>query len=298
MLITPTSLQALSQGFNAAFSRGFESVKPSWQQIAMEVPSSTSAENYGWLKDFPGMREWVGERQVNNLEAVAATVKNKTYEHTIGVNVDDIEDDKLGIYSPMFAMQGEVAARHPDDLVWGLLPNGFATKGFDGKNFFAADHEGFDEKKKAAAWSNVQTGSAAPWFLLDLSRNYMRPLIFQKRLAVQRTSKVNPTDDNVFHENKYLYGCKARYTSAFGFHHLAFGSKAALTVENYEAARVALASQRRVDGSPLGVSGTHLVVGATNEGKARALLLKQALAAGEDNIWYNSAQLIVSPWLA
>lgn len=297
MLITPATLQALAQGFNAAFSRGFDSVKPSYMQIAMEVPSSTSAENYGWIKDLPGMREWVGERQINNLEAAAAQVKNKTWEHTIGVGVDEIEDDKLGIYAPMFSIQGEVAARHPDDLVWGLLPDGFATKGFDGKTFFAADHEGFDEKKKPKAFNNVQAGSAAPWFLMDLSRTYMKPLIFQRRLAVQRTNKTRPEDDNVFLENKYLYGCKARYNSAFAFHQLAFGSKATLDATNYEAARLAMASQKRPDGSPLGVAGTHLVVGASNEGKARALLLKQTLAAGEDNIWYNSAQLIVSPWL-
>lgn len=299
MQITPASLAALQQGFSARFNMGFQSVKPTWQQIAMEVPSSASIEKYGWMKDLPGMREWVGPRVINNMESAVAEVKNKTYENTIGVNVDDIDDDRLGIYGMRFAMQGEVAARHPDDLVWGQLLSGFTTKGFDGKNFFAADHETYDEKGKSKAWSNVQTGAGTAWFLLDLSRDYMKPLIFQIRKGIEQTSMVDPKNPHVFLNNEYLYGVKARYAAALGFPQLAFGSKAELNATNYEAARLALSGQRRPDGSPLGVGGAGfaLVCGAQNEGKARTLLMKQNLAAGEDNIWFNSAQLIVSPWL-
>lgn len=302
MQITPASLAALQQGFSARFNMGFQSVKPTWQQIAMEVPSSASIENYGWMKDLPGMREWVGPRVINNIESAMAQVKNKTFEHTIGVNVDDIADDKLGIYGTRFAMQGEVAARHPDDIVWGQLLAGFTTKGFDGKNFFAVNHETYDEKGKAKAWSNVQDGGQSPgtaWFLLDLSRAYMKPIIFQKRQDIQQTAMVDANNPHVFLNNEYLYGIKARYNAALGFHQLAFGSKAELNATNYEEARLALSGQRRPDGSPLGVGGAGfaLVCGAQNEGKARTLLMKQNLAAGEDNIWFNSAQLIVSPWL-
>lgn len=299
MQISPVNLQALQQGFSARFNMGFQSVKPTWQQIAMEVPSSASIENYGWMKDLPGMREWIGSRVIHNIETVGAQVKNKTFEHTIGVNVDDIIDDKLGIYGTRFAMQGELAARHPDDLVWGQLLAGFATKGFDGKNFFSADHETYNESGKAKAWSNVQTGTGTAWFLLDLSRAYMKPLIFQMRQAIQQTALVDPSNQHVFLNNEHVYGIKARYNAALGFHQLAFGSKAELNATNYEAARLALSGQRRPDGSPLGVGGAGfaLVCGAQNEGKARTLLMKQNLAAGEDNIWFNSAQLIVSPWL-
>jgi len=299
MQISPAALLALQQGFSARFNMGFQSVKPTWQQIAMEVPSSASIENYGWMKDLPGMREWVGARVINNIEAAMAAVKNKTFEHTIGVSVDDIADDKLGIYGTRFAMQGEVAARHPDDLVWGTLLAGFSTKGFDGKTFFATNHETFDEKGKAVAWNNVQAGTGAAWFLLDLSRAYMKPLIFQMRQGIQQTAMVDPNNPHVFLNNEYLYGIKARYNAALGFHQLAFGSKDELNATNYEAARKALAGQRRPDGSPLGVGGAGyaLVCGVQNEGKARTLLMKQNLAAGEDNIWFNSAQLITSPWI-
>lgn len=297
MLITPATLTALAQGFNAAFLRGFDTVPPTYNQVAMVIPSTSDAENYGWMKDIPGMREWVGPRVINNLESTTAQLKNRHWEHTIGVSRDNIEDDKLGIYSNLFAMQGEIAARHPDDLVWGLLAAGFTTKGFDGQYFFDTDHAGFGRDGKEASWSNVATGAAKPWFLMDLSRSYMKPLIFQDRKKVQFISRTRPDDPKVFDENTFVFGADARYNAGFGFHQLAYGSTAALDATSYEAARVKLASQFRPDGSPLGVRGTHLVVGASNEAKARELLEADRNASGATNVWRGSAQLIVSPWL-
>jgi phage major head subunit gpT-like protein len=297
MQITPSVLRTLAQGFNGAFLKGFGSVAPSYTQVAMTIPSTSDAENYGWMKDLPGLREWVGPRVINNLETSPATLKNRHFEHTIGVSRDSIEDDKLGIYSNMFAMQGELAARHPDDLVWGLLAAGFSTAGFDGKPFFSESHESFSRTKKKAAWSNVAAGSSKPWFLLDLSRSYMKPLIFQNRKSVKFVSKNREEDDNTFMENTYVFGCDARYNAGFGFHQLAYGSEATLNADNYSAGRTALGTQYRPDGSPLGVKCTHLVVGQSNEAAALTLLNKEYLAAGETNIWYKSAELIVSPWL-
>lgn len=297
MLITPSSLSALQQGFNAAFLQGFGSVAPSWNQVAMRVPSSSKTENYGWMKDLPGMREWVGQRVINNLEAAGASLTNKTYEHTIGVDRDDIDDDRLGIYAPMFSMQGEIVARHPDELVWGLLPNGFTTKGFDGQYFFDSDHVGYTSAGAEAAWSNTGGGSSNPWFLMDLSRNFMKPLIFQDRKAAEFVSLNRSTDMNVFMEKKFLFGVDARHVAGFGFHQLAYGSKATLDAAAFAAARLALETQRRPDGSPLPVMATHLVCGAASRAAAEAILKKEYLTAGETNTNYKAVELIISPWL-
>lgn len=297
MILNNATLTTLGQGFNAAFLRGFGTVAPSWNQVAMEIPSTSDAENYGWMKDLPGMREWVGQRVYNNLEAAGAQLRNKTWEHTIAVKRDHIEDDKLGIYANLFSIQGELVARHPDDLVWGLLAQGFATKGFDGQYFFDSDHLSHNRSGVETSWSNTQGGSSAPWFLMDLSRAFMKPLIFQNRRKPAFVPRTNPADPHVFDQNEFVFGADARYNAGFGFHQLAVGSKLTLDATNYEAARTSLGSQFRPDGSPLGVRATHLVVGTSNEAKARTLLEKERLASGEDNIWYRSAQLIVSPWL-
>ena len=297
MILTPSTIKTLQQGFNAAFVRGIEATKVSYDQIAMTVNSQTNAENYGWMKDLPGMREWVGQRVINNLESTGASLANKTWEHTIGVNRDDVEDDRLGIYGLKFSQQGEIVSRHPDDLVWGLLRNGFTTKGFDGQPFFDADHAGYDIDGKEASWSNVQTGSGKPWFLMDLSRSYMKPLVFQLRKAPEFVYKTRPEDDNVFLENQLLFGASARYNAGFGFHQLAFGSMDDLDAANYQAGRVALAQQYRPDGSPLAVRATHLIVGPSNEAAALELLQAERNASGATNIYRGTTQLIVSPHL-
>lgn len=297
MMITASSLAALQQGFNAAFLQGFGSVKPSWDQVAMRVPSSTKTENYGWMKDLPGMREWVGQRVIHNLESAGAQLTNKNYEHTLGVDRNDIEDDRLGIYSPMFSMQGEIVAAHPDALVWGMLPTGFAVKGFDGQYYFDTDHVGYTAAGAEASWSNTGGGAGAPWFLMDLSRQYMKPMIFQERKAAEFVSLNRATDPNVFLERQYLFGAEARYVAGFGFHQLAYGSKATLDAAAFAAARLALETQRRPDGSPLPVLATHLVCGPSRRAEAEVILKKEYLTAGETNINYKAVELIVSPWL-
>lgn len=297
MIITAASLLALQQGFNAAFSMGFSGVKSTHDLIAMRVPSTTKTENYGWMKDMPGMRELVGQRVINNLESAAAQLTNKTYEHTLGVDIDDVADDRLGIYTPMFQMQGEIVARHPDELVWGLLPVGFATKGFDGQYFFDTDHVGYTAAGAETSWSNTGGGSGAPWVLADLSRNYMKPIIFQERMKAEFVALNRPNDQNVFMENKALYGAKARYVAGFGFHQLAYGSKATLDAASFVAARLALQTQRRPDGSPLPVLATHLICGPSRQSEAEAVLNADRLASGATNTLYKAVQLVVDPSL-
>ncbi len=296
MLITASSLLALQQGFNAAFLQGFGAVTPSWNQIAMQVPSTADAENYGWLKELPGMREWVGQRVIHNLEASAAKLVNKHYEHTIGVDRNNIEDDKLGIYSPMFSMQGEVAARHPDQLVWGLLPTGFSTTGFDGQYFFDTDHIGYDASGVETSWSNTAGGAGSPWYLLDLSRNFMKPCILQTRKAASFVSLNRETDINVFMDRQFIFGVDVRYVAGFGFHQLAYGSKQTLDSINFKAARLALETQKRPDGSPLPVMATHLVTGPTNRAAAEDLILTDYIS-GTRNPLYKAVELIINPWL-
>lgn len=297
MIITAAGLQSLQQGFNAAFLRGFGSVKSTLDLVAMRVPSAADIENYGWMKELPGMREWVGDRVINNLESSAAQLKNKNYEHTIGVDRNHIEDDKLGIYTPMLSMQGEIVGAHPDALVWGLLPTGFTTKGFDGQYFFDTDHVGYTAAGAETSWSNTGGGAGAPWFLMDLSRNFMKPLIFQERRKAEFVSMTDPKDTNVFMNRQFIYGADARYVAGFGFHQLAYGSKAALDSTSFEAARLALETQRRPDGSPLTVMATHLVCGPSRRAEAEALLAAEKLANGASNTLYKAVQLVVDPRL-
>jgi phage major head subunit gpT-like protein len=51
------------------------------------------------------------------------------------------------------------------------------------------------------------------------------------------------------------------------------------------------------EGVPLRINPNLLLCGPTNEAAARTLLMTQVNAAGASNPWYNTAQILVSPWL-
>lgn len=121
MIINRSNLDHLTRGFKASFQRGFAGVAPLWGKVATLVPSSTASEDYGWLGKIPGMREWIGDRQINNLKQHDYNIKNKSFENTVGVDRDHIDDDQFGIYAPMMETLGQTAAEHPDILVFGLL---------------------------------------------------------------------------------------------------------------------------------------------------------------------------------
>ncbi|CAH8249002.1 Mu-like prophage major head subunit gpT family protein [Paenibacillus melissococcoides] len=98
-------------------------------------------ENYKWLGKMPRMREWVGDREIQNLQASDYTIKNKDYELTVGVDRNDIEDDTIGLYNPIVQDMGQSAAAHPDELVFGLLLKGFKEKCYDKQPFFSDKHK-------------------------------------------------------------------------------------------------------------------------------------------------------------
>ena len=140
MIVNAQNLRGIYVAFNTLFNKAFEGQKPTYQRIATVVPSTTESETYAWLGDIPGMREWLGDREVQNLSGSDYTIKNKDFELTVGVGRNAIEDDKIGLYNPSIQMLAESAALHPDELVFSLLSDAFAALCYDGKPFFAADH--------------------------------------------------------------------------------------------------------------------------------------------------------------
>lgn len=133
MIISSQNLRGIYIAFNTLFSKAFDEQKPIYEQIATVTPSTTDAETYAWLGDIPGMREWIGDREIQNLSGSDYTIKNKDFELTVGVPRNAIEDDKIGLYNPSIQMLGQSAALHPDELVFALLASGFTEKCYDGE---------------------------------------------------------------------------------------------------------------------------------------------------------------------
>ena len=99
MIVNPQNLRGIYVGFNTLFNKALTTVEPLYKQIATVTPSTTDAETYAWLGDIPGMREWIGDREVQNLTASGYVIKNRDFELTVGVDRNAIEDDKIGLYN-------------------------------------------------------------------------------------------------------------------------------------------------------------------------------------------------------
>jgi phage major head subunit gpT-like protein len=297
MLINNQNISFLYTGFKTAFQRGLGQAQTMWNSVATEVPSAAADEKYGWLGKLPNVREWIGDREVQNLTMSDYSIKNKSYELTIGVDRDNIADDQYGVYGPLFEEFGRSVAAHPDQLVFSLLKAGFAANCYDGQYFFDTDHPVVDATGATVSVSNSGGGSGAPWFLIDDSR-VLKPLIYQVRKPFGELVRKDRTDDdNVFYQKSLIYGVDGRCNVGFGFWQFAYGSKQTLDKAAYAAARAAMMSFTGDGGRPLGITPRLLVVSPTLESAAMQILNAEYDAAGASNVWKGTSRLLVCPWL-
>ncbi|EFH11592.1 Mu-like prophage major head subunit gpT family protein [Pseudoroseomonas cervicalis] len=298
MIVNSSNLRTLGIGFSAAFRGALAKAPQLYKRVATVVPSTTAANEYGWLGDLPGMREWIGDRVIQNLVTHDYTIRNRDFELTVGVKRKHIEDDNLGIYAPMFETLGDNAGAHPDKLVFDTLKAGTTTKCYDGQYFFDTDHPVVLPDGSTASVSNYGGGSGPTWYLLDVTRP-LKPLIYQDRKAPQFVAKDAPTDDNVFSKGEFIYGVDSRGAAGYGLWQLAYASRQPLTAENYEAARVAMGSLLNSrSGDPLEIKPNLLVVPPALEGAAKRLLKNELGANGGTNEWFNTAEPLTVPRLA
>lgn len=291
-VISASLLADLFTGYKTSFRGGFAGVAPLWAQVATRVPSSARTEKYSWLGQWPKIREWLGDRQVMELSGHEYSITNKRFESTVKVNRDDILDDQLGMYTPMFEELGRAVAAFPDELIFALLAAGHTTKCYDGQYFFDTDHP-----VGAGTASNDGGGAGAAWYLLDTRRS-LKPLIWQDREAFDLTAMDDPKDVNVFKRNEFEYGTTGRANAGLGFWQMAFRSKQTLDAAGYEAARAAMMALKDDEGRPLGIMPNLLVHPPSLEGAARRLLLNELDADGGTNEWKGTATPLLVPHLA
>ncbi|GAN68550.1 Mu-like prophage major head subunit gpT family protein [Acetobacter orleanensis] len=295
MQISQGNLQIIFTNFQSAFNKELENAQSHYKDVAMIVPSSTAVETYGFLNNLPSVREWVGSRVIHSLGTSRFSIVNRNWEQTIDIDRNDIEDDRYGLFGPVIRDMALSASSHPDELIFGLLGDGFTQKCYDGQPFFSANHVVGTGKAQRTVSNVFGSGTYAPWFLLDCSRP-IRPLIFQSRRPVTFTQKTDPRSGGAFFDNKYYYGADARYNAGYGMWQLAFACTDPLTPYNYAAVRAAMMSQRSENGRPLGIRPTHLVTLPGNENAALRILRSQTIEA-TSNEWAGTAIPIITQFL-
>ena len=301
MEINNANLKLLYAAFNGAFKAGLGQAASQYLQIATVVPSTTGSEEYAWLGQLPGLREWLGDRVVHAIGNHGYTIKNKPFELTVGVPRDAVEDDQYGVYTPLMTEMGRAAEAHPDELVFRLLKDGRTALCYDKKPFFSTTHKVLDEKGKEVNVSNLSDdgGSNPSWYLLE-TRRALKPLIFQNRKSPNFVAKTAETDENVFQAGQFVYGVDARRNAGFGFWQLAHASNKALTAENLKAAITAMDTMTGDNGRPLGISPNLLVVPKALRFTANRLLTADLVAEGGvavSNDLAGTLDLLIADWL-
>ena len=302
MQVNNANLKTLYVAFNAAFKAGLGQAESQYGQIATTVPSTTAAEEYGWLGQLPGLREWLGDRVVHAIGNHGYTIKNKPFELTVGVPRTAIEDDQYGVYTPLMQEMGRAVEVHPDQLVFGLLKDGRTALCYDGQPFFSAGHKVLNEKGKEVSVSNVSddAGAGPSWYILE-TRRALKPLIFQNRKNPNFVSLTGETDEGVFNRAQYVYGVDARRNAGFGFWQLPHASNKPLTAENLKAVITAMETQTGDHGRPLGISPNILVVPKALRFVAKKLmeaeLVSEAGVGVVTNDVMGALDLLVADWL-
>jgi phage major head subunit gpT-like protein len=297
-IVTPALITSLFTGFKGDFQNGQQQAKPQWNKVAMAVNSTTKSNTYGWLGKFPAFREWIGDRVINSMQAHGYQITNKTFESTVGVDREDIEDDELGIYSPLIQEMGRMVEIQPDELVYGLLSAGTSTLCYDGQNFFDTDHPVFPEADgtgTAESVANYVDGTEPAWYLLDTSRA-IKPIILQNRRQPAFTNMTKMDDEQVFTSNVFRFGVDCRRNVGFGLWQLAFCSKQELNADNLWAAITAMREYTADGGRKLGVKPNLLVVPAALE-KVATRMLERELESNSTNELKGKLELVVADYL-
>lgn len=302
-VITPQLIEALQTGFRKVFQDAYDGARAAsfYELIATTVPSATASETYGWLGDFPDLREWIGDRVVKSMQASGYQIVNREFESTVGVRRSRIEDDQVGIYRPMFAAMGQAAARHPDRLVAELLIAAGATECYDGQYFFDTDHPVFPEVDGtgvAETVSNMADGAEVPWYLFDTTRP-LKPIIFQERRKPEFNAQMDArTSESVWRRAEYEYGVDSRCNVGFGFWQMAYRSRLPLTSDNLDAAIQAMMEFRADGGRPLGITPNLLMVPPALRAAANRTVKVMLGDGGASNPNYEAVDVRVVPWLA
>ncbi|MEL6477628.1 MAG: Mu-like prophage major head subunit gpT family protein [Pseudomonadota bacterium] len=305
-IATPAFITALFTQFRRDFEASYAAMAAAsfWMDVASEVPSTSASNTYGWLEDFPNMVEWVGARTIKDMKAEGYQITNKTWESTVGVKREDIDDDNLGIYRPMVQHMGQAAARHPDQLTASLMNSADATLCYDGQNFFdtdhpvAANHDGTGASTSVSNIFEPATTVGPKWFLLDTTK-VLRPFIVQMRKRPEFVTKTSQQQsDDVFVNNRYLFGADGRWNVGCGFWQLALQSQATLNEDNFFAACTQMEEIQADGGRPMGVMPNLLVVPPALKATAYRTIKTALGDGGKSNPLYDMVDVKVVPWLA
>ena len=176
----PGLIDTTARGLRSVFEGALEgSIDESWREVAMTVPGTTKKDAYKFITDMPGMKKWFGNRITDQWKMEAFEIENVPYESTIELDEFEVDDDTLGVYTPIAAQMGNVAGRMPAEIVFGHLEAGFTVNSYDGTTFFSTTHawgsnrvtSALDATSLTAGILAMQTVKSANGRIMNINRD-------------------------------------------------------------------------------------------------------------------------------
>ena len=141
-MVSGTTIVAAEQVFRTIFNQALQAFAGvnAWTrlaQLATEIPSTGPQEVYRWLGDLPIFEEWLGDLNIDDLSEAAYTLPNKHFAKGVGVDEDELADDKMGLIRSRIEFLAVRYLQHVGQQIESLIINGTTALAFDGVAFFS-----------------------------------------------------------------------------------------------------------------------------------------------------------------
>ena len=138
--VTTDFLAGLLTNFRAIFQEALDEAGKIAQLreiISTQFTSLTDKESYGWMGALPDMSEWKDQRKYKAIRDYSYTLTNVSYEGTVEIQRETIEDDKYAMIAPRIRGLANRALRHMNQQTIEKLDAGATDLAYDGAAMFA-----------------------------------------------------------------------------------------------------------------------------------------------------------------
>lgn len=141
-MVTGTMIVAAETLFRTIFNQALQQFAGmnAWTRLATlatEIPSTGPQEIYRWLGDLPVFEEWIGDLNIDDLGEFAYTLLNKHFAKGVGVDEDELADDRMGLIRSRIEMLAVRYLQHVGQQIETLILSGTSLLAFDGIAFFS-----------------------------------------------------------------------------------------------------------------------------------------------------------------
>lgn len=153
------TLKALTaKGIRRDLLARIDEIPELWKPHVTELGSNTAVEPFGWAGAVPQPREMVDGRRIKELRSFTYDIKNKTYELSVLIPREWLEDDQTGSIRMRIGEMATAWKAYKPFLFANMLENGGSRNAYDGNTFF---HDTRTEGDSAAIDNNRTSVAAA-----------------------------------------------------------------------------------------------------------------------------------------